>query len=50
MHYVQRTGNSAEERRESEPQGVKQKCGCVTLGKGKYTVFIEGGCGWKETS
>jgi len=34
MHCVQRAGNNAQERRQSEPQGVKQKCGCETLAKG----------------
>jgi len=44
---VQRAGNKAEERRHYEPEGVKQKCGCATLRKGKYMVLIEGGRGRK---
>ena len=43
--YYERAGNNAEERRQSEPQSVKQQCGCETLQEGKYMVFIDGGRG-----
>ena len=47
MRCVQRAGNNAQERRQSEPQGVKQKCGSETLRSGEYMAFIECGCGRK---